>query len=132
MKQPSDIGHTPEVLGARRLFFVGAAILFVVLAIPYFVDHTTSLSSARPVFHVRWLEHQPSLKVPTVASCLCPGVMFSADVGLLVPWPTRTLVVLPCERDLLSCGCSRSCSPPPLVIILHWGDRPSHLAMARR
>ena len=60
-------------------------ILFVVLAIPDFVDHTHSWSSVGPVFHVRWLEHQPSLKVLTVASCLCPGVMLSADVGLSVP-----------------------------------------------
>ena len=132
VKQPSDIGHTLEVLRAWLLLFVGAAILFVVLAIPDFVAHTHSWSSVNPVFHVRCLEHHPSLKVLTVDSCLCPGVMFSADVGLSVPGPRARWSFSLVKRDLLSCACLRSCSLPPLVIILYWSDPPSHHAMARR
>ena len=132
MKQPSDTGHTLEVLRPWLLLFVGAAILFVVLEIPDFVDHTPGWSSVCPFVHVRWLEHQPSLEVFTVASCLCPGVMFFADVGLSLPGPRARWLFSLVKRDLLFCACLRSYSPPPLVILLHWGDHPSHLAMARR
>ena len=120
VKQPSDIGHTLEVLRAWLLLFVGEAILFFFLAIPDFVDITPSWFSVGPVFHVRWLEHQPSLKVLTVASCLCPWVMLPADVGTSVRGPRARWLFSLVKRDLLSCACLRSCPLPPLVIILYW------------